>query len=64
MANGTRQDINALVLENGEFMRHEGQCLLSMCGTQVMLPEDKLVDAQVYWDAKRAEEAKKLGEGK
>lgn len=64
LANGERQDITTKVIENGDVMRHQGKCLLRMCGVEILLEEDKLVDAQEFWDAKRAEQAKKLGEDK
>lgn len=62
MANGERQDITTKVIENGDTLRHQGKCLLRMCGIEILLSEDKLVDAQEYWDNKRAEDAKKQGD--
>lgn len=61
LVNGERMDIGAKVLENGDFIRHLGQCLVSVNSVLFTIDENKLVDAEEFWQTKRMElEQKRL----
>jgi len=51
--NGDKIDINSIVVEDSDSLKHPGKYLILIHGHIFKLDENKLVDAVEYWHTKR-----------